>query len=92
MSRRPQRTKDFVPAYPDTATLCAHLCISDTQLDALVRRGELPPPKKMLGGKRIWKWTEVVRYIEGEADLVPASPADEAERIRHATREAAGNG
>lgn len=90
MARRAHTRTPFVPAYPDTATLCAHLCISDTQLDALVRRGELPPPKRMLGGKRIWKWTEVVRCIEGEADLVPASPADEAERIRNATRQAAG--
>lgn len=79
----------FVPAYPDSATLCAHLCISDTQLDALVRRGELPPPKKMLGGKRIWKWTEVVGYIEGDGASVSSSPADDAERIRNATREAA---
>lgn len=90
MPRRARNFPNFVPAYPDTATMCAHLCISDTQLDALVRRGELPPAVRTLGGKRIWKWTDVVRYIEGEADLVPTSPADEAERIRNATREAAG--
>ena len=90
MTRRTKAATDFVPAYPDTAALCAHLCISDTQLDALIRRGELPPPKRMLGGKRIWKWTEVVQYIEGSAGLVPSSPANEAERIRNATREATG--
>jgi hypothetical protein len=55
----------FIPPYQDSATLCAHLCISDGTLDAWVRQGLLPPPRR-IGGKRLWKWSEVVRQLDGD--------------------------
>jgi hypothetical protein len=79
----------YPPPWQDASTLCAHICISEGTLDNWVRLGLLPPPKP-IGGKRMWKWTEVERYLENEGGLVPSSPGAEAERIMRATREAAG--
>lgn len=75
----------YPPPWQDCATLCAHLCISERTVDAWVRQGILPP-SRMRGGKRMWKWSEVESYMEGRTDIVPQDLAD---RIRHATREAA---
>jgi predicted DNA-binding transcriptional regulator AlpA len=74
------------PTYVDMRRLCEHLCITERTVDAHVRTGELPPPYR-LGGKRLWKWSEVERYIrKGISDQPSADP--EAERIRDATRRA----
>jgi predicted DNA-binding transcriptional regulator AlpA len=69
-----------IPAYVDMAHLCEHLCISERTVDAHVRTGALPLPYR-LGGKRLWKWSEVERYIRKG----PVDP--EAERIKDATRQ-----
>jgi hypothetical protein len=78
----------FIPPWQDAPTLCAHICISEGTLDNWVRLGVLPPPKPV-GGKRMWKWTEVERYLENVDGVVPSSPSAEAQRIINATREAA---
>ncbi len=68
-----------VPAYVDIARLCQELCICERTVDAHVKQGLLPPHYK-LGGKRLWKWSEVERYIRhGPSET-------EADRIRNATR------
>jgi len=72
----------------DIATLSAHICLSENTIEKMVRQGTLPPPKQP-GGKRLWKWKDVERYLEGEQDDVSPSPDDVAERIRNATRSAA---
>lgn len=66
------------------ATLCAHICASPNTVDKWVSLGILPPPRKK-GGKLMWRWAEVDAYLarEGTIDV-------EADRIRDATRRAAG--
>jgi hypothetical protein len=70
----------MIPPYQDISTLCKNLCIGATTVDAWVKQGILPPPK-LRGGKRLWKWTEVERALDGE-------PGDEMERIRNGAKEA----
>ena len=79
----------YPPPWQDAATLCAHICIGERTLDAWVREGVLPPAR-LVKGKRMWKWTEVERYLESDATLAPnAAVQTQAERIRDATRQAA---
>lgn len=75
-----------IPAYVDKDRLCLELCISQHTVDAWTRQGILPPPRDK-GGKRLWKWSEVERRLDG--DGVPPSVDATAEEIRHATRQAA---
>lgn len=72
-----------VPPWQDAPTLCASICISPGTLDNWVGQGLLPPPRK-IGGKRLWKWLEVERYLEAPDN----APDAVAERIKHATRQA----
>jgi predicted DNA-binding transcriptional regulator AlpA len=78
----------YPPPWQDKATLCEHLCASENTIDAWVRQGLLPPPRK-IGGKLMWKWAEVDRHLEKRADGVQSSPDAQAEAIRNATRRAA---
>jgi predicted site-specific integrase-resolvase len=70
-----------VPAYVDIARLCRETSLCERTVDAWVRQGRLPAPRQR-GGKRLWKWAEVERYLDdGAPGVVP--PADpEAERIK----------
>lgn len=74
----------YPPPWQDAPTLCKHLCISDRTLDAWVRQGILPPARER-GGKRMWKWAEVERCMEGDAGIVPEVSPQE---VYHATRKA----
>ena len=82
-------TLSYPPPWMDISTLCAHICVSAPTVDAWVRQGLLPPPR-LVGGKRMWKWKDVDRCLEGEPDSVAASPGSDIERVRNATRQAAG--
>lgn len=79
-----QDRKRETPAYVDIARLCHELCISERTADAWVRQGVLPEPR-MRGGKRLWKWMEVERYLDDGGPSVQPSADPEAERVRHAT-------
>jgi predicted DNA-binding transcriptional regulator AlpA len=72
------------PPYQDIATLCANLCLCESTVETWIKRGELPPPIQR-GGKRLWKWSEVEKYLDRPASSVPDA---EAERIRNDTRAA----
>src|ERR1700682_5526562 len=48
-------SSDWVPPWQDKPTLCMCLCLSENTVDAWVRQGLLPPPRKR-GGKLMWKW------------------------------------
>lgn len=71
-----------IPAYLDIGRLCLELCVSEHTVDAWIKRGILPYPK-IKGGKRLWKWSEVERYLD-EGD----EPDTAAERVRNATKAA----
>lgn len=60
----------YPPPWQDAPTLCRNLCISETTLDTWVRQGILPPARHR-GGKRMWKWSEVDRLMEGDEGIVP---------------------
>jgi excisionase family DNA binding protein len=62
-----------VPAYLDIDRMCTELCISERTVDAWVRQGVLPSPR-MRGGKRLWKWIEVERYLDdGGPSVTPSA-------------------
>lgn len=71
----------FIPPWMDSTTLAKHICVSATTVDNWVAQGILPAPRKR-GGKLMWKWSEVDRYLTDGT----GSPDAEAERIRNATR------
>lgn len=80
-------TLPYPPPWMDSNTLCEHICISPATVDNWVKNGILPPPKKR-GGKLMWKWLEVDRYLSERGE---GSPDAEAERVRNGTkREAEG--
>lgn len=83
-ARKSAKGSQTMPAYVDTARLCTELSISERTADAWVRQGILPAPR-LLGGKRLWKWKEVERYVDDGGPNVPSSADSEAEGIRHAT-------
>jgi predicted DNA-binding transcriptional regulator AlpA len=78
---------EHLPPWQDIAHLTHNLCISERTVDAWVKQGFLPPPR-LIGGKRLWKWKDVERYLEGEHESVSASPDALAGEIRDATRKA----
>lgn len=76
----------YPPPYQDIATLGAHLCLSTDTIDKMVREGRLPPPKNR-HGKRLWKWSEVEKYLDDPDREALAD--DLGNRIMEATRAAA---
>ncbi len=81
----------YPPPYQDITTLSAHTTLAPRTIEMWVESGKLPPPK-VKDGKRLWKWKEVERYLDGSAGAVSVSPDMEAEGIRNATRKAAASG
>src|SRR5262245_12296789 len=74
-----------IPSYVDIAILCRELSISERTVDAWVRQNILPPPRQR-GGKRLWKWAEVERYLDDGGPTPPPSADQQAEDIRNATQ------
>jgi predicted site-specific integrase-resolvase len=73
-----------VPAYVDLDRLCQELCISERTVDVWTTKGLLPKPRKH-AHKRLWKWAEVEKYLDGKAKVeAPRS----AEDITNATKKA----
>ncbi len=75
-------SQQHIPAYVDIARLCEELCICERTVDAWVKLGILPAPRHP-GGKRLWKWIEVMDKLDARTDE-PCTDL-EAERIRNAT-------
>ena len=65
------------PTYVSREVGAAELCISPETWDAMVARGELPPPDYKIGGVMPrWKWNCVEAWLirkSGESD-VPRDP------------------
>jgi hypothetical protein len=83
-------TLPYPPPFQDLATLAEHICVGESTIENWVRIGIFPAPKKV-GGKRLWEWKAVQRYLANPSDPVAASPDEQAEAIRNATRAAAAN-
>jgi hypothetical protein len=79
----------YPPPYQDLATLALHVCTGESTIENWVKMGIFPPPKKKIGGKRLWCWREVERHLAGGDSGVPSLTDDQATRIRDATRRAA---
>jgi excisionase family DNA binding protein len=77
----------YPPPYQDIEVLSEHLSVTRRTIDTWVKVGKLPAPR-VQGGKRLWKWTDVQRYLDGDTGLVPSSPDQLAARITEATRNA----
>lgn len=75
-----------VPPYQDISTLTGNLCISERTVSMWVKQGLLPPPVTR-GTKRLWKWSQVEKYLDGPE---MAGPEAELEDIRNETRRQAG--
>lgn len=75
----------YPPPYQDLETLSQHLCAGESTIERLVQMGQFPKPRK-LGGKRVWSWAEVCRFIDGPQETTTTNLL---ERITNATRKAA---
>lgn len=52
----------YPPPWQDLSTLAQHICAGETTIEGWVRTGQFPQPKKV-GGKRLWCWKEVERWL-----------------------------
>jgi hypothetical protein len=80
----------YPPPFQDLQTLSVHICVGESTIENWIRMGIFPAPKK-IGGKRLWEWKVVARHLANVADPIAASPDQQAEAIRNATRAAATN-
>ncbi len=67
----------------------AALDISDSLLEDLVRRGELPPPRRISKGRTGWLWRELVEFAESRpvSDAAPGPGRTPANHHPTANRE-----
>lgn len=61
------------PLMVERDSAAAALGISVRTLEGLVRAGDLPPPRKISGGRVGWLWRELVEFSESRpvSDLRP---------------------
>lgn len=71
------------PAWVDKATLMRETCLGGTTVDAWVKAGALPPPRK-IRHTLLWRWSEVERYLDRAGKPEPVLETPE-ERVRRAT-------
>jgi len=80
---------DVGPKYADMATLARNLCAGESTIEALVRQGKFPQPYH-LGGKRLWKWSEVEATIAASRTqgtvVLPATEGGIREAARRISR------
>jgi len=77
------------PAWVDKATLGREICLSDRGIDQWVRDGIIPPGR-MRGGKLMWRWSEVDRYLDrGGPDVQALSVEDQVRQRARALRKQA---
>lgn len=82
----------WIPPWLDRQTLAKHLCCSDRTVDKWAAEGRIPAARRM-GGKPMWKWSEVDQWLtigppEQPTEAAPAPANDKAGKIRDATRRA----
>jgi predicted DNA-binding transcriptional regulator AlpA len=79
----------YPPPFQDLRTLAQHVCLGESTIENMVRQGRFPEPSFFDGGKRLWRWKEVERWLARGRETIAASPDEQAEAIRNATRAAA---
>jgi hypothetical protein len=60
-----EREKDklsYPPPFQDLRVLALHVSMGESTIENLVRIGKFPHPR-MIGGKRLWSWKEVERFL-----------------------------
>lgn len=73
----------YPPPFQDLHTLAEHLCTGESTIENWVRMGHFPQPRK-IGGKRLWVWKEVERFVA--ATDSPPIAISQGEAIREATK------
>ncbi|WP_089083005.1 helix-turn-helix transcriptional regulator [Aquitalea magnusonii] len=74
LPRQKNEPKAFIqPIFIDLPSVAAALSISISTVQALVRAGDLPGPRKISGGRVGWLWREVVEWAESRplSDIPP---------------------
>jgi prophage regulatory protein len=61
------------PIFMDLPTVAAALSVSVSTVQALVRAGDLPGPRKISGNRVGWLWREIVEWSENRpvSDIPP---------------------
>jgi phage terminase Nu1 subunit (DNA packaging protein) len=66
----------LAPPWVDAPTLARLICCSVDTVDNWAAQGIIPPPMRR-GGKRLWRWAEVDKWLtNGGTDLRPGSITD----------------
>lgn len=79
------KPETFIPPFMDLGTLSEHICLSPDTIEAHVRQGIFPAPRKQ-GGKRLWSWAKVRRHLDPPDNETPTSPSDQVREITDAVR------
>jgi predicted DNA-binding transcriptional regulator AlpA len=77
-------TLPYPPPFQDLRTLAEHICASESTIENWVRQGIFPAPRKV-GGKNLWRWKDVEKFLARADDSAP-SLANDAARMREAMR------
>lgn len=81
----PKPELPYPPPIMDIDTLSEHICLSPDTIEAHVKQGIFPAPRKQ-GGKRLWSWAKVQRHLDPPDDETPTSPSDQIREITNAVR------
>lgn len=75
----------YPPPFQDIATLSMHIGYSEATIEDLLRQGIFPAPLPPIkeGGKRIWEWKAVERWMLGHKNV---TSIERGRDIREATR------
>ena len=73
---------DRLPTYMDLRRLSFELSCGESTIENWLRLGQFPVPRKV-GGKRLWAWKEVERFLDA-TDNLPSTY--QGEGIREATK------
>lgn len=88
MTDETSERRKVMPEWVDRQRLMVEACLSDETVDAWVRQGLLPEPKKR-GGKLMWRWATVDDYLEnGNPDEQPSQDNDRVVKMRGAMQAA----
>lgn len=73
MSKQPTIIIQAPPLLVDRDSAATALGVSDSTVEALVRTGDLPPPRRISKGRTGWLWRELQEFAESRpvSDAAP---------------------